>query len=110
MDSRHQDFINNFGGTVNIVTEDRILFQGQIIREHEECRKHFQPFQNNVLSVNGFILLELRCEPAIIRDNAEIKTINPPLYEQGDIIRIRVAEVVSIGPGTGCVSQTSDTD
>lgn len=107
MNDRNQEFLNNCSGPVNIVTEDRLVFQGQIVRESKGNRKLFQPPQNSLLS-NGFILLELRCEPAIIRDNAQLQAINPPLFEEGDIIRIRVTEIIAIGPGTGCIPEASD--
>lgn len=93
-------------GAVTVVTTDRIVFQGQFVREHDGGRKseHFQP-QINVENANEFVLLELTCDAAIIRENGNIETTNPPLYQDGDLIRINVANISSVGPSGGCVEK-----
>jgi hypothetical protein len=105
MDLRNFDFLVDCVGAVTILTVDRIIFQGQI--KKDDCERHHQdtPPQINVFVENEveFILLELRCDPAIIRDNANIQEIEPSLFEEGDVIRINLADIIAIGPSNGCL-------
>lgn len=105
MGSQIHNFFAECIGAVTILTEDRVVFQGQIIKNRDEERKHdYYPPQINVQVDNGneFILLELNCDASIIRDNANLETIDPPLYQAGDIIRVNIANIVSVGPSGGC--------
>lgn len=110
MNYRNKEVVDCFAGVLNILTEDRVVFQGQLVREHPGDRKVYQSLQTNGITGNNFLVLELRCEPAIIRDNAQLQTINPPLFQQGDIVRIRRSEIIAIGPGTGCIEETDSAD
>ncbi|HWR43755.1 hypothetical protein [Sporomusa sp.] len=87
-------------GAVNVVLDDRVVLQGQIIKE----RHHHDPINVNVEveSENEFITLELTCDALIIRDNAELKEISPPLFEEGDRVRVNIAGISAIGPSHGC--------
>jgi hypothetical protein len=106
---RKDDFFVDCLGAVTIVTVDRIVFQGQI--RQDDCDRHHQdsPPEINVYVENEveFILLELRCDPALIRDNANIEEIEPSLFEEGDVIRINLADIVAIGPSNGCLDDTT---
>ncbi len=100
------DFFVDCVGAVTILTVDRIVFQGQI--KHDECDRHHQgttPPEINIYVENEieFLLLELRCNPAIIRDNANIEEIEPSLFEECDVIRINLADIIAIGPSNGCI-------
>ncbi|MEG6584241.1 hypothetical protein [Dendrosporobacter sp. 1207_IL3150] len=99
---RNQNFWVNGVGTVTVVLENRIVLQGQILRDN--CYYQNFPFlQPNVsLANNRFLVLELTCDAALIRDNAQLQTIEPPLYEAGDIVKVTLDEIVSIGPSGGC--------
>ena len=105
MGAKKQNFFADCVGAVTILMEDRVVFQGQIVKDREEDRKTecFQP-QINVEVDNGieFILLELNCDASIIRENGNIETTNPPLYQAGDLVRLNVANISSIGPSGGC--------
>jgi hypothetical protein len=105
MKFRKEDFVDCVG-SVTIVTDDRIIFQGQIKRfENRHCKQEWPKVEVNAQLEDDpeFIVLSLSCEPAIIRDNATIQTINPELFREGDIIRINVDEIVAIGPSGGCI-------
>ncbi|WP_378955807.1 hypothetical protein [Pelosinus sp. sgz500959] len=88
-------------GSVNVILDDRIVLQGQIVKEE---RHHDDPINVNVEleNQNEFITLILNCEALIIRDNAELKIISPTLFDEGDRIRINVSQIVAIGPSHGC--------
>jgi len=86
-------------GSVNVILNDRIVLQGQIVREG---RHHDDPINVNIENENEFITLILNCEALIIRDNAELKIISPALFAEGDRVRINVSEISAIGPSHGC--------
>ena len=92
-------------GAVTILTEDRVIFQGQIVREDGERHHEQPPIIINVESETEFIRLRLTCDPALIRDNATIEEIEPDLFEEGDVIKINVSEIVAIGPSRACLGE-----
>lgn len=112
MNLRKGDFFVDCVGAVTILTVDRIIFQGQIKRDddrhHEDTPPEINIYVENEIE---FILLELRCEPALIsdnanrddRDHAHIEKIRPSLFDEGDIVRINLAEIVAVGPSNGCL-------
>ncbi|SFL58746.1 hypothetical protein [Pelosinus propionicus] len=105
MKFRKEDFVNCVG-SVTIVTDNRIIFQGQIKRfEDRYCKQEWPTVEVNAqLESNPeFIVLSLSCEPALIRDNATIQTIDPDLFREGDIVRINLDEISAIGPSNGCI-------
>lgn len=108
MGSKRNNFVDCVGA-VTVITIDRIVFQGQFVKEHNDGRKseHYQP-QINVENANEFVLLELTCDAAIIRENGNIETTNPPLYQDGDLVRLNVANIASVGPSGGCVEKGKD--
>lgn len=90
-----KEFFVDCVGAVTILTDDRVVFQGQIIKDNEDRhREDDDP---------DFIVLRLTCDPAIIRDNAAIQEIEPDLFEEGDIIRINVNEIIAVGPSRSCL-------
>lgn len=94
-------------GAVTVLTDDRIIFQGQIVRDDEErhhddekdCPKVNVELENDP----EFIVLRLTCDPAIIKDNAIIEEIEPDLFRKSDIIRLNVNEIIAIGPSRECL-------
>ena len=87
-------------GSVTVVLGNRLVLQGQIRRDD---RHHNNDDINvNVEVENEFITLILTCEALIIRDNADLETISPLLFAEGDRIRINVSQIVAIGPSHGC--------
>jgi hypothetical protein len=90
-------------GSVNVLTENGVIYQGQI-RKFDD-RKDYPLI---IANQNEFILLELRCLPALLRENAEIREIDPPLYQIGDIIRINIAQIISVGPSGECLGDDDD--
>lgn len=104
MGRKHNDFIDCVG-TVTVLTVDRVVFQGQLIKDRDEERKHddFEPhIEVDVENENEFITLELDCDVAVIRENGNIDPTNPPLFEEGDVVRINLANIIAIGPSNGC--------
>lgn len=97
-------------GNVRIVTDGLLVFQGQI-RKNNVCRtKYIQPKVDvNVANGNEFILIELDCDVALIRENGNIDPTNPPLFEEGDLVRINLDEIVAIGPADDCFEKEKDT-
>lgn len=94
--------------TVNVVLNDRVVLQGRIIRGQEEERKtevNSSEGNDGVGNGNQFITLELICDAFIIRDNAELKTISPTLFAQGDIVRINIGDISVIGPNHECPAE-----
>lgn len=88
-------------GSVNVILNDRVVLQGQIIRQD---RHHDDPINVNVEleNQNEFITLILNCEALVIRDNAELKIISPILFDEGDRVRVNVSDISAIGPSHGC--------
>jgi thiamine biosynthesis protein ThiC len=105
MSFRKEDFIDCVG-SVNVLLDDRVVLQGQIIKE----RHNDDPINVNVEveSENEFITLELTCDALIIRDNAELKEISPTLFGEGVRVRINIAEISAIGPSNGCPSDEEE--
>lgn len=111
-----KEFFVDCVGAVTIVTDDRIIFQGQVIKDdeeryHDDEKKCCPPLEVEVevkAEIEGdpdFIVLRLLCDPAIIKDNACIEEIEPDLFEEGDIIRINVNEIVAVGPSRCCLGE-----
>ena len=101
-----KDFFADCVGAVTVLVEDRIIFQGQIVKD-EEPRKHHEEEHCHKVEVElednpEFIVLRLTCDPALIRDNATIEEIEPDLFEEGDVIRINVDTIIAIGPSREC--------
>ena len=103
-----KEFFVDCVGAVTILTDDRVIFQGQIIKDdeprHHEEEKCVQKVEVEARLENDpeFIVLRLTCDPAIIRDNATIPS------RQGivdDLEKVRVVgwqrvECVDIFPMT----------
>jgi len=87
-------------GSVNILLDDRIVLQGQIVREERYYDN--DNMSVNVENENEFITLRLTCEALIIRDNAALEAISPTLFDEGDRVRINVSQIVAIGPSHDC--------
>ena len=100
-------------GAVTILTEDRVIFQGQIVKDegprknHEECHIPKLEVKAELEDEPEFIVLRLTCDPSLIRDNANIQEIEPDLFEEGDIIRINVNSIVAIGPSRECFDESA---
>jgi hypothetical protein len=109
-----KEFFADCVGAVTILTDDRVIFQGQILKDDNE-RHHWKDDDDKCcpqFKVEAkldddpdFIVLRLTCDPAIIRDNANIQEIEPDLFEEGDIIRINVNEIIAIGPSRCCLGE-----
>ncbi|MDU2066476.1 MAG: hypothetical protein E6713_16795 [Sporomusaceae bacterium] len=95
-----QENIIDCVGTVNIVLTDRVVLQGQIIKD----RHHDEPVSIDVTveNQNEFITVDLTCDAMIVRDNADLEIITPALYAAGDRVRVNISEIASIGPSHGC--------
>lgn len=83
--------IDSFVGNVSILLNNRVVLQGQI-----------RPFPSIFPLTQQFIILELNRDAAIIRDNAQLAEINPPLYRDGDVVRINLRDISAIGPSNEC--------
>ncbi len=113
-----KDFFANCIGAVTILTDDRVIFQGQILKDDNEFRKYYDddkccpPVKVEVEAKldddPDFIVLRLTCDPAIIRDNATIQEIEPDLFEEGDIIRINVNQIIAVGPSRCCLGDEEE--
>jgi hypothetical protein len=111
-----KEFFADCVGAVTILVDDRIIFQGQILNDNE--RHHGKdddccpPFKVEVKAKldddPDFIVLRLTCEPSIIRDNADIREIEPDLFKEGDIIRINVNEIIAVGPSRCCLGEEEE--
>lgn len=108
---------DNCVGSVNILLDDRVVLQGQIIRDNNSDHSCDHDRKTEVIhpkidvfveNDNEFITLELTCDAMIIRDNAELEIINPTLYEEGNRVRINVSQVAAIGPSNGCPENTEE--
>lgn len=105
MEKRNRSLATTVSGVLSIVTQSGIVFQGTLVRESSDDRKICQATGT---AVSDFLVLELQCEPAIIGSDAQMETISPALYEEGDIIRIRRSEIIAFGPSNGCLVEASD--
>ena len=101
-------FVN--AGTVTILTESLVLFQGIIVHEDGDKRHHDdEPIviknEIKVESENEFIALRLTCVPIVISiTGAAFHFVSVPFYTVDQIIKINVDEILSIGPNTGCLT------
>jgi len=91
-------------GNVTVLTDSRFVFQGQIKGILDGERKSPPPQENE------FLVLELRCYPAIVKEDAEVSIIYCPIHQPCDTILINVAEIVSIGPGSDCLGEKGHGD
>lgn len=93
-------------GAVTVLTDAMVIFQGQIVRdETERGHEGFEKFPKINIELGlepEFIVLRLTCDPALLTDEARIEEIRPDLFEEGDIVRINVNEIVAIGPSREC--------
>jgi hypothetical protein len=96
-----EDFGVDCIGAVTFFLDDRLVLQGQILfdkdRHHDD-----QTVKVEVEKKSDFIFVELLCDAAIVRDNATLTEISPPVFRAGDIVRINVAEIIAVGPSRGC--------
>ena len=94
-------------GAVTIVTDDLLIFQGQVLKANERHHGEEQWFPKEIIAKSDsdpdFIAVKLICGPAVIEDN-EIEEIEPDLFKEGDIVRINVNEIVAIGPSRCCLA------
>lgn len=110
MGFRKEDFIDCVGA-VSVLLNDRVVLQGQIIKDREEERKSESfPTHIGFEIENQFITLELICGASIIRDNGNLETIDPSLFAEGDRVRINVVDISAIGPSHGCSDDDDDDD
>jgi hypothetical protein len=115
-----KEFFVDCVGAVTILTDDRIIFQGQVLkddeeRHHDDDDKKCCPPPKVEVEVKAelccdpeFIVLRLLCDPAIIRDNGNIQEIEPDLFKEGHIIRINVAEIIAVGPSRCCLGEENE--
>jgi hypothetical protein len=104
-----EDFFIDCVGAVVVLTDDRIIFQGQIIRGNEE--RHHEECCCPKVELDDdpdFIVLRLTCDPAVIKDDGDIKKIEPDFFEEGDIVRINVNEIIAVGPSRCCLGEKKD--
>lgn len=83
-------------GGVRIVTTEGLIFQGQLV-----------PPTTPLLPVipglaNQFIFLLLNCPPEILY-NGTREDIQPPLFDDGDIVQINVSHIIAVGPSGDCL-------
>ncbi len=87
---------------VRVVTSNRIIYQGQL----QVAPPVFPPapFTPN----NRFIFVLLTCPPEFITDTGERVTIEPILFDEGDLVKINVEEIV-LGPSGDCLEDIAET-
>lgn len=81
-------------GTVTIITDNLIIFQGQILKK--PCRYHDAP------EGPAFIVVKLICYPSLLKENGMIHTIQPDLFYDCDIISINIEKIIAVGPSRCC--------
>lgn len=115
---KHNDFIGCIG-SVRVLTVDGFVFQGQVEdckddkddKDDERKSEYIQPHVDvdvDVESENEFICLELECDVAVVRENANVVVTNPPIFEAGDLVKINVANIIAVGPSDGCFEKGKD--
>lgn len=90
---------------VTLLLDNRVILQGKF-----KFRKKDDKDKDDNKQSKGFVFLELRCFPALLTNEAEIMTINPPLYEIGEIVRINVNEIASVGTSKECLGEYEDNE
>jgi hypothetical protein len=101
-----KDFFVDCLGTVTILTDDLVVFQGQI--KHEKRHHDEQPIivKNEIVGEDEeFIELRLECVPVLltITGNA-VRFVELEIYRVNDVVRINVEQIISIGPSSvGCL-------
>ena len=96
---------NDCVGTVSVLLESRVVLQGQIINDN---RKPLPGLETDSIEANNrFLVLRLSCDASIIGDNGQRQIIEPTLYQEGDIVRVRLGQVASIGPSNDCPEEES---
>jgi len=102
-----KDFFTDCLGAVTVLTDDGFIFQGQIVKDRDgEERKteYLQPLTVQVDSPNEFILLELDCDVVGgSQQNNKRSNSDNEIFQEGDIVRINVANIIAVGPSRGCL-------
>ncbi|MDT8900453.1 hypothetical protein [Anaeroselena agilis] len=88
---------------VRVVTNNRIVYQGLLQPPPPVFPP--APFTPNN---NRFIYVLLSCPPELITTTGERVTIEPTLFDEGDLVRIN-AEDIAIGPSGDCVDNAANT-
>ena len=119
-----KEFFVDCVGAVTILMDDLVVFQGQVLKDDEERHhddgdddKKCCPPPKVEVEVKAelccdpdFIVLRLICDPALIKDDGCIREIEPDLFEEGDIIRINVNEIIAVGPSRCCLGDPPKKD
>lgn len=84
-------------GGVRITTVEGLIFQGQIIPTPNLALILLPGFNNQ------FVFLSLTC-PVEILYNGTREDIQPPLYDEGDIVQINISKIIAIGPSGDCIT------
>lgn len=107
-------FLDGVTGTVTILVDDLVIFQGQVLKEdgrshhdEEEC-EHKEQKKIAVTLDPDFITVKLTCDPTRIVGD-DIREIEPDLFLAGDIIRINVNEILAVGPSRCCFEELEGT-
>ncbi len=95
MSSQNEERQNLVSG-VRIVTLSGLIFQGQLVSP-VSC---FSPFPK---TNNSFLFIRLTCPPEILF-NGTREDIQPPLYDEGDLLKINLSQIVAIGPSGDCLT------
>lgn len=93
--SKQNENRQNCVSGVRIVTVEGLIFQGQLVTP-VPC---FTPFPK---TDNSFLFIRLTC-PAEILFNGTREDIQPPLYDDGDLLKINVSQILAIGPSGDCL-------
>ncbi|WP_110953895.1 hypothetical protein [Anaerosinus massiliensis] len=78
-------------GSITILTEDRCVFQGQVVKNRDQERARDQ----------DYICIELTCDVSVICGN-RVELLVPAIYRDGDLVRINICNIVAVGPSNGC--------
>lgn len=107
-------FLDGVTGTVTILVDDLVIFQGQVLKQDGGNRHHHDDDDERKERIEvaidpEFITVQLTCDPARIVDD-DINEIEPDLFEEGDIIRINVNKIICVGPSRCCFDEFEDRD
>jgi hypothetical protein len=87
---------------VRVVTSSRIIYQGTLQVPPIPPPPPFPPFPPPPPVDGRFIFVLLNCPPEFITDDGARTTIYPFLFDEGDVVKINVDEIV-VGPSGNCL-------
>lgn len=95
----HKEVFDLCVGNITIITSNNLVLTGQPI-DDERLTETGKPSDEAAVrwdTTDGFITLKLSSPPLIIPGSGD-PAVTQPFYAEGDRVRIKVTQIVTVGP------------